>query len=404
MEMKVQAPDLQLALSRIHGIPVTWPADKLPPAGAVAFGSVHIDASLAHGRATLTAFDGTMGVVCEMPASVKKAGRATIRYDVGTTGKFLNSLRGDVGLARGARSVNVTSGKLDARLDERCPPDDFPRIPDSIASVPTAPIHGENFLAMLRRVYHATSKDGSRGPLCGNYLHALGEGRYRLVAVDGVRLAMLDRELGDVPLHEQGALLPIGALVKLKQLLENHPLEGWQAGGSRDFFVLAREGVRFFSKLRDDRFPDYQRLLPKESSGNTVVAPRERTLETLRRVALVCPGKEGCVQLNVEAGVLHMAARTMAKGEASDALPLAKARAAASVSYYNPTHLAELLIAAEREEVRFIVGAKLLGAHEGDEKSVAALVRTTNEDGFTGLIMPMTGESFQRTAPAPDGA
>jgi DNA polymerase III subunit beta len=121
------------------------------------------------------------------------------------------------------------------------------------------------------------------------------EGVLTAVAIDGQRLAR-SRVPGATGLSSDfGLIVPNTALKIVAKLLADKSVE--RVTLRRSLTLLSIEAARFVfvSKLIDQRFPDYTRLIPKPP-GNTVTVDRIELLRALDRVAAVVdPGQRRVV-------------------------------------------------------------------------------------------------------------
>ncbi|MEK9995846.1 MAG: DNA polymerase III subunit beta, partial [Halieaceae bacterium] len=107
----------------------------------------------------------------------------------------------------------------------------------------------------------AMAQQDVRYYLNGLYLEILG-GRLRVVATDGHRLALATGP-ARVEAADTGVIIPRKGVLELSRLLDGDaPLE--LAIGS-NHLRAANEQFTFTSKLVDGKFPDYERVIPKNA-------------------------------------------------------------------------------------------------------------------------------------------
>ncbi len=381
MEVTVDAAILAPAIQRAKGI--ARPKPPMPCLGAVLL-------TASGDKLTITAFDLEVAVVSEVPARVKKPGSVLLNL---LAFDFTTSLKGDVTFTRGGSTLHgrctVEAKGTSARFHEPGDPADFPKLPE--ANCPTSPLDVPAMRAMLRRVPHAVCRDGARPELCGMYLHTTGDGSHRAVATDGNRIAVLTRKLGDftfakhgplqnVPVEKQGIVLPISAVVKLKEILDGTGPEGWTFGCTSNIAVLRREGFLFLAKLVDAVYPDYTCVVNQERS--TIAVQRAGLLEGLERVSLVSKNVGMVLE---ESGTLRFEAKSDKVGEGRDAMTVKKQRIIPRRAWFPYKHITEALSGAEGEEVLISVPPK------DNALGVPAFIQTPGEDGYIACIMPLTG-------------
>ena len=120
------------------------------------------------------------------------------------------------------------------------------------------------------------------------YLEVHGDtGKLRMVATDGHRLALVDREIpGDLRGIANGVIIPRKGLTELKRLLDE-PDAGEIEIGFEGSSGLARRGdVTLVMRLIEGEFPNYRQVIPAEVAVQLVV-PTDPFVQALRRVALL---------------------------------------------------------------------------------------------------------------------
>ncbi|MGH7839584.1 MAG: DNA polymerase III subunit beta, partial [Candidatus Binataceae bacterium] len=133
--------------------------------------------------------------------------------------------------------------------------------------------------AMIDRTIFAVSPDEARYNLSGVYIESPEPGIVRMVATDGHRLSMIDREVAGFAMSG-GAIIPRKGLAELRKLLE-------QAGDAAAALVidnnlasLTRGRTEVSMRLVEGEFPDYRGVVPKESRYQITVG-REELLGTI---------------------------------------------------------------------------------------------------------------------------
>ena len=137
------------------------------------------------------------------------------------------------------------------------------------------------------------------------------------------------------------------------------------------------EGIRFTSKLIDGRFPEYDRVIPKETS-NELIADKEALRGALQRTAILSNEKYRGIRLIIRDGEIVIQAHNPEQEEAEEEL---------EVSY-----------SGEDIEIGFNVNYLLdaLGAIEGDvvtlsvlDSNSSCLIRQPGNENSKFVVMPM---------------
>lgn len=366
MEFRIAADELKKALYRAQGIverKTTMPilSNVLLVAGKTGL--------------QVTAFDLDIGLVSEHPAEVTKPGAVTV------SAKYLfdiaqNLPESHVTLKKLANHhVELTSGSAQFKLVGMSP-EEYPKLPKE-ESAGLTEVSGATLLEMIRKTSFAISTDETRYILNGVYFEPYEQGRVRMVATDGHRLCLADRPLaGDFKL-KGGVILPRKGLFELKRLLDEAPDATWQLGFAQSSALLKKEGSTLVMRLIDGQFPEYQRVIPKESARQVSV-PRLRFLEGLKRIALLSADKSNAVKLTLADGVLRITAQNPDLGEAKDELPVNQTGAEFTIGF-NARYLVDVLTAIESDDVRFELA---------DEHSPGVL-HAPDDRSYLAVVMPM---------------
>ena len=118
----------------------------------------------------------------------------------------------------------------------------------------------------------------------------------RTVATDGHRLATCRREVVTESLPDHQVILPRKGVLELVRLLEaeDKPV---RLQIYRSNLRAALDGFIFTSKLVDGRFPDWRRVIPR-NSDKALIAGREDLRQAFARAAILSNEKfRGCVSI-----------------------------------------------------------------------------------------------------------
>jgi DNA polymerase-3 subunit beta len=196
-----------------------------------------------------------------------------------------------------------------------------------------------------------------------------------LVATDGHRLAFASAEL-DVEVPKQEVILPRKTVLELQRLLSDKDgaIELQFASNQARFRF---EGMEFVTKLVEGKFPDYNRVIPRNHK-NIVVLGRTALLSALQRAAIMTTDKFKGVRLNVEPGLLRVAANNADQEEAVDELDIEYNGDAIEIGF-NVTYLIDALTNMGQDMVRV----------ELSDGNSSALVTIPDNEHFKYVVMPM---------------
>jgi DNA polymerase-3 subunit beta len=174
---------------------------------------------------------------------------------------------------------------------------------------------------------------------------------------------------------KQEVILPRKTVLELMRLLGTgeDPIELQFAGNQAKFSF---SGMEFVTKLVEGKYPDYNRVIPKNHK-NMVILGRTPLLASLQRAAILTSEKFKGVRLNVEPGALRIASSNAEQEEAKEELEIDYG--GAIEIGFNVTYLMDALANMDSEMVQ-------IALHDG---SSAALITVPEQDGFKYVVMPM---------------
>jgi len=210
--------------------------------------------------------------------------------------------------------IELVSGKARFRV-VGMDPREFPEMMEPpAANVPAVKISSQVLAGMFDRTIFAVSGDDGRPNLNGVFVQRAEDGRLRMVATDGHRLAMVTRPAEGEGLQE-GVILSRRSVLELKKALEGEEsdVEMILAGG---VMHVRRGPVRLSTRLVDGQFPDYKQVIP-EKGDRLVLIDIDVFAKALRRVSVVSSDRTKGVRLQIEANRMQLSASSEL-GDATD--------------------------------------------------------------------------------------
>lgn len=196
------------------------------------------------------------------------------------------------------------------------------------------------------------------------------------VATDGHRLAYAACKTPLEMVQKEQALVPRKAILELNRLLSNIEGKLRLQVGSNHLRIITNE-FTFITKLIDSRFPDYQRVIPKETS-KVLEVDRLALKESLSRVAILSNERNRGVRLNLSKDLLLIQANNPEQEEAREELSVAYSGDNVQVGF-NVNYLLDVLNVLEQEQVII----KLTG------ENGSALIQSSEEEDCLYVIMPL---------------
>ena len=201
-------------------------------------------------------------------------------------------------------------------------------------------------------------------------------GKYlRAVATDGHRLALCQAELDGASLSEQQVIVPRKGVLELQRLMSGEGGLDIELGANHIRIQL--EGIRFTSKLIDGRFPEYDRVIPKESS-NELTADRTLLKSALQRTAILSNEKYRGIRLIIRDSGVVLQAHNPEQEEAEEELEVQYGGEDIEIGF-NVNYLLDALGAVEGEQITLSV----------QDSNSSCLIRQPGVDECKFVVMPM---------------
>jgi DNA polymerase III subunit beta len=176
----------------------------------------------------------------------------------------------------------------------------------------------------------------------------LAQGRLRTVATDGHRLALCEAMVDVAVLGVQQVIIPRKGVVELMRLLSDTD-EIVQVAIGTNHIKISMPDFGFTSKLVDGRFPEYERVIPKESD-KVVTAEREAFRQALTRASILSNEKYRGVRMQLQEGVLRVMAHNPEQEEAEEEMEVEYTGKELEIGF-NVTYLLDALGAVGSEKV-----------------------------------------------------
>jgi len=368
MEVRVRREDLMRGLHLVQGV-----VERRSPQPILAHVLIEPDEKGIALSATdmETGFRGHVDAIVKKPAPVTCSARKL--YEI------VREVSADEVTLRSASEgwIEVLAGRSKFKVVS-LPPGDFPELPirEPPAKGSTMRVAAGTLREMIDRTLFAVSADETRHNLSGVYMEAV-KGTLRMVATDGHRLAKIDRALADVKMAK-GVIMPQKGLREFRKILEDAEVADVGLSiGDRELRADL-DGVSFFMRLVEGEFPNYDQVIPKETTRKAVVQ-RDDLLAALRRTSLLASERSHGVRLGLSPGSLSLAASNPDQGEASEDIEASYSGDEVHVGF----------------NARYLI--EVLGVHpQGDTIEIGltdevgpGVVRGSQDPDYTYVLMPM---------------
>lgn len=268
-------------------------------------------------RITLTATDLELGIRCSCPAKVKKAGSGTI-----PARRLLDYVRllpdADVDIKFADNHwATLVCGRSKTRVAgmsrESFP--ELPVMPEILAELPAKVLS-----LLIAKTIFAISAEESRFTLNGALFQVKNDG-ITMVSTDGHRLAMIEKthELPSVKAPFK-ALLPRKAMQEvLKMAADAGPDDLIKFAGDENHLFFELGERLLLSRKLTGNFPDYERVLPKESP-HSVELDKDSVKGAIERVAQFSDDRSHSIRLQVVEGEVKVYSSLSDTGESEESV------------------------------------------------------------------------------------
>lgn len=324
------------------------------------------------GELSVTATDLEVELVAQVEVAVESDGEITV-----SGRKLLDICRAlpegsDIDVSVSGEKLVVRSGRSKFSL-ATLPASEFPTVED-IKAGQTITVDQKDLGRLIEKTHFSMAQQDVRYYLNGMLLETKGT-LLRAVATDGHRLALCEVEITDAKMDEQQVIVPRKGVLELQRLMSGKGSLDIELGPNHIRIQL--EGIRFTSKLIDGRFPEYDRVIPKESS-NELTADREAFKASLQRTAILSNEKYRGIRLIIRDSGVVMQAHNPEQEEAEEELEVQYSGEDIEIGF-NVNYLLDALSAVDGDEVR-------LSVLDGNS---SCLIRQPGNDDSKFVVMPM---------------
>jgi DNA polymerase-3 subunit beta len=325
------------------------------------------------GMLAVTGTDMEVELVSSVPANIDQDGEITV-----PARKLLDIVKAlpdgaSINFAVSEEKATLLAGKSRYTLST-LPAAEFPAT-DQVDTLDQVAIPERSLKTLIDKTSFAMANQDVRYYLNG-MLFDIRDGRLRVVATDGHRLAVCDYE-GEVDTDgDRQMIVPRKGVLELARMMGESEDEVVLALG-RSHVRLEKAGTRFTSKLIDGRFPDYEAVIPV-GADKQVLLDRELFTDALQRAAILSNEKYKGVRLEANGALLKIIAHNPQHEEAVEEIEVQLNFDALAVGF-NVTYLLDALMALETEQVSL----------ELKDPNSSCLVSAPDSDLNRHVVMPL---------------
>ena len=207
---------------------------------------------------------------------------------------------------------------------------------------------------MIDKTSFAASNEESRYHLNGVLFAQIKQGdkeALRMVATDGHRLSLLDRENQKINgIDEKGMIIPKKGVLEVKRIIGDRDGEeemGVYFNATHGFFKTGKSLTAI--RLIDGEFPEYEQVIPKGNDKKLVMV-KERIVSGLKRVSTMASERIEGVKFSLKINSMEMSTTHQDFGDAQEELEVSYEGPPLQVGF-NARYLIEAFNVIDSEEV-----------------------------------------------------
>ena len=296
-------------------------------------------------KITFTGTDMEVEMVTSISHQAETPGEITV-----PARKFLDICKAlpddsNIGLSFNKDQVVVKSGKSKFTL-ATLPATEYPST-EALGNSSEISLPQKEFRALLEDTMFSMAQQDVRYYLNGLLLE-LEKNSLRAVATDGHRLALKEIKVKTGIEEAQQIIIPRKGVVELIRLLDGED-ENISVEVSQNHIRVSKDKVQFTSKLIDGKFPDYQRVIPKEGA-HPVKTNRDTLKQGLIRASILSNEKYKGIRLVLQKDLLKAFAHNPEQEEAEEEIEINYQGDDIEIGF-NVTYLLDALSTIKTQEV-----------------------------------------------------
>lgn len=295
------------------------------------------------------------------------------------TANLVKSLPGgSVELKSDDASAGIVGGRSNFII-QTLPDIDPPFIKSQFADKVT--VNENDFKDGLRQVIRAAAKDDARDVMYTGVLFSALENGLRMVATDGIRLAIRDMAGMNLLRAQSEVIVPARALAELERVLgaSQNPSDhlSVQIGAKDALFEIGDTSIT--TRLIEEKYRDYRQIL-QSSYPRRMVVDKKDFIESVRRLRIMAKENRDVTHLrmDIEENLVRLSVKSPQVGQATEDLDGVFNGDPFTIAF-DPDLLLDGAEGVMSEQV----------AMEFTEMNKAACISNVDDNSYTYLLMPI---------------
>lgn len=256
---------------------------------------------------TISATNLEISVSLQLSATIEEDGDITIPSRT-LTDIVSNLKKGDIALSTDDTLVHITASGFTGKV-AGMHGDDFPQVPKELSKTAST-IGTLDFSQALSKMLYAVSVDESR-PILTGVLCILKDNEITLVSTDGFRLSKTS-----LPLQDQGEgtfIIPKGIVSEIVRTKDEGDTVSFSYTKEENQFICKIGATILSSRLIDGNFPDFDRIIPKETT-TTITVGKSDLLRAVKIASIFAKDSANVIKLKVGESDISVSADSSQKG------------------------------------------------------------------------------------------
>ncbi len=316
-----------------------------------------------------------IAISCSIDADVRGEGAITVPAKLITNYvALLNDEKVELSLSEGV-SLSLNSSSSHTKI--KCiSADEFPLIP-KVEKETEISLKVEDFYNAINETVFAASVNTSR-PVLSGVLVVVNEGEMRLVATDSYRLAEKKIKVSGKTEAPISCIVPARTMMELSKVLTKANEKEVKVTISKNQILFSIDGVELISRLIEGKFPEYEKIIPKEGKSTFEVSVEDLSL-VLKRVSLFARENNNSVKLSAtNDGKLTVSSEETKVGEEKAEIVI-KMQGDNNKISLNAQYLLDVLTYVNVDKVKFTI----------NDKASPAVIKPVSGDDYVYIIMPL---------------
>ena len=319
----------------------------------------------------ISGYDLEIGIVTEIEASVLEEGEIVVSARL--FNEIIRKLPEEiVNIETDERMITyINSGSADYQIIG-INSAEYPELPN-VEELNSFTINAEIFKNMIRQTVFAVS-DNMAKPIYTGSLFDIDGGIFRIVAVDGFRMAIREENVeSDVTAK---FVVPGKTQNEILKLITDVKKDVSVTVGQRHI-ALRIENYSIISRLLEGSFLDYKTTVPKTAATQFVINTRILASSVDRMSLLTSEKLQSPVRCSISADQIKLSCSTTV-GRANDMIPVSVSGNDVEIGFNN-RYMLDALRNTDTDEIRMILNGSL----------APIIIKPVSGDSFTFLVVPM---------------